>query len=413
MGVFDFVRNGVRELMVARPDNLKHLIVYKHPDQTVPMYAQLTVDSDECAVFFKDGRVMGVLPPGRHTLHTQNLPFLGQLVDRMTGGNVLIAELFFVKTSPLRSIPFGGPAGEIVDPGTGLQVPIRIFGEFSLVVTDPVRFVVGYTGQSAQAGDNDAIVAWIKGRFLNSVGTVLTELCEAEQKSVLSVINNKERLAQAFVQRAPTLNDVGVRILEMGRLEPNIPEEHMKELRQAVKELADAQREVKKKQIMVGGAAADAAARQFELDQKFQQDSRYVKELAGSYQGYAAGQAMIGAGQGMAAHGVDGGVAGAGMQMALGVNMAGAMAGQFAQQPPAAAPPPPQFSPGGVLVTCGSCQTKQPGGKFCAECGKPLVTPKRFCTGCGLEAGPSAKFCSGCGTNVGGASPGQPPASAG
>ncbi len=53
MGVFDFVKNGVREMMIARPDNLKHLIVYKHPDQNFPFWSQLTVDSDECAVFFK------------------------------------------------------------------------------------------------------------------------------------------------------------------------------------------------------------------------------------------------------------------------------------------------------------------------------------------------------------------------
>ena len=67
MGVFDFVRNGVREMMVARPDSQKALIVYKHPDQNFPMHSQLTVDSDECAVFFRDGRVVGVIPPGRVT----------------------------------------------------------------------------------------------------------------------------------------------------------------------------------------------------------------------------------------------------------------------------------------------------------------------------------------------------------
>src|SRR4029077_13620003 len=49
MGIMDFVKGGVREMMIARPDNLKHLVVYKHPDQNVPMYSQLTVDSDECA----------------------------------------------------------------------------------------------------------------------------------------------------------------------------------------------------------------------------------------------------------------------------------------------------------------------------------------------------------------------------
>src|SRR5258708_11005426 len=114
MGVFDFVRSGVREMMVARPDHLKHLIVYKHPDQSIPMYSQLTVDSDECAVFFRDGRVVGVIPPGRVTLQSQNIPFLSVLVSRYTGQQVLITEIFFVKTTPVRNVPFGGPVGEML-----------------------------------------------------------------------------------------------------------------------------------------------------------------------------------------------------------------------------------------------------------------------------------------------------------
>src|ERR1043165_8600069 len=72
MGVMDFVKNGVREMMIARPDHFKHLIVYKHPDQNFPFWSQLTVDSDECCVFFKDGKVVGVLLPGRHPLAPQN-----------------------------------------------------------------------------------------------------------------------------------------------------------------------------------------------------------------------------------------------------------------------------------------------------------------------------------------------------
>ena len=52
-------------------------------------------------------------------------------------------------------------------------------------------------------------------------------------------------------------------------------------------------------------AEAAAKAKQFELDQKYKQDERYVQNLAGNFQNYAAGQAMIGAGQGMAAHGVE------------------------------------------------------------------------------------------------------------
>ena len=396
MGVFDFVKNGVREMMIARPDNLKQLIVYKHPDQNFPFWSQLTVDSDECAVFFKDGKVVGVLPPGRHTLSTQNIPFLNNIVNSFTGGQVFISEIYFVKTAPVRSVPFGGPIGDMIDPLTQEQVIPRIFGEFSLVVTDPVRFILGYTGQAAQ-GDNDTVLHWIKGLFMNGVKTTLGELCEVEGKSVLQAVSLTQKLASAFVANAPDLNDIGVRILQMGQFNLNFSDEDRQRLVAANAEVAKANRGVKI-------AEAQAKAKQFELDQKYQQDARYVQNLAGNFQNYAAGQAMIGAGQGMAQYGVEGGVAGAGVQMALGVNMANQMSGAMAPQ--SAAAPQPQFTPGGALVTCAKCNTRQPGGKFCAECGGTLAQARKFCTGCGQETGASAKFCANCGTPAGAAAPG-------
>lgn len=391
MGVMDFVKNGVREMMIARPDHFKQLIVYKHPDQNFPFWSQLTVDSDECAVFFKDGRVVGVLPPGRHTLSTQNIPFLNNIVNKFTGGDVFISEIYFVKTSPVRSIPFGGPIGDMIDPLTQEQVIPRIFGEFSLVVTDPVRFIVGYTGQAAQ-GDNDQVLHWIKGLFMNGVKTTLGELCEVEGKSVLQAVSLTSKLSNAFVANAPDLQDIGVRILQMGQFNLNFSEDDRQRLVAANAEVAKANRGVKI-------AEAQAKAKQFELDQKYNQDARYVQNLAGNYNNYAAGQAMMGAGQGMATHGVDGGVAGAGIQMAMGVNMANAMSG--AMQPQAAMAAPPQFSPGGATVTCGKCNARQPGGKFCAECGTVLAQAKKFCTGCGQELLGAAKFCAHCGTPAG------------
>jgi membrane protease subunit (stomatin/prohibitin family) len=398
MGIMDFVRSGVQELMIARPDNLKQLIVYKHPDQNVPMYSQLTVDSDECAVFFKDGRVVGTLGPGRVQLQSQNIPFLNHLVTSFTGGNVFITEIFFVKTTPVRSIPFGGPIGEMIDPLTNLVVCPRIFGEMSVRVVDPEKFVVGYSGQAA-TGDNDFVLDWVKQLFMTGVKTTLGELCENEGKSLLQAISLTSKLSAAFIAHSPDLADIGITILAVANPNINFSEADLAQMKAAQTEVANAQRQVRMKQIAVAGAAADAQARQFELDQKFGQDARYVKELAGSYQGYAAGQAVMGAGQGMAAHGLgSGGVAAMGAQMAVGVGMGNVMAQGFAPQAPQQVVPAPTFSPGGTQVTCGKCGAKQPGGKFCADCGTPLIVQKKFCSGCGVELIPNAKFCASCGT---------------
>ncbi len=153
MGLISFVKGGVREMMIARPDNMKRLIVYKHPDETVPMWSQLTVDSDEGCVFFRDGRAVGVLGSGRHTLSSQNIPFLGQLVDKFTGGDVFKAEVFFVRTQPLRNDPvkFGGRLDGMTDPGTEMSCNPQVHGEVVVRVLDPIKFIIGLTGRQVCA----------------------------------------------------------------------------------------------------------------------------------------------------------------------------------------------------------------------------------------------------------------------
>ncbi len=408
MGIMDFVKGGVREMMIARPDQFKHLIVYKHPDQNIPFWSQLTIDSDECAVFFKDGKVQGVLPPGRHTLQTQNIPFLNNLVNKFTGGDVFISEIFFVKTQPIRGVAFGGPLESMEDPILFEFVTPRIFGEFALVVTDPMRFVIGYHGQAAGPGDNDVTLNWIKGLFFMSVKTVIGQTCAQQQKSLLNLGGMTQELAARIGQSAPNLDEIGVRILQLGNFNINFTAEDQKLLREANKARGEARRNV--------SIAADTAkAKQFELDQKFGQDARYVQQLAGSWNNYAAGSAMMGAGEGMAKGGGGAGgpgVAALGAQMAIGVGMAQQMAGAQPMQPQGPQFVPPHMQQGapmaqptaptaaGGRIACPKCAAQVPPGKFCAECGGPLAAPaKKFCTGCGSETGP-AKFCANCGTPV-------------
>lgn len=59
--VMNFVKDGIQEMLIQRPDDKKNLIVYKHPENTIPTGAQLTVDADEAAVFFRDGGLVGAL----------------------------------------------------------------------------------------------------------------------------------------------------------------------------------------------------------------------------------------------------------------------------------------------------------------------------------------------------------------
>jgi membrane protease subunit (stomatin/prohibitin family) len=185
MGILDFVKGGVKELAIARPDEAKDFWVYKHPDQTIPWKAQLTVDQDEIAMFFKNGQYVGSLSAGRHTLDGNNIPFLGQLVDKFTGGNVFISEVFFVNTREHASIKFGTSVGDIPDPQTGLRVRLMVHGEFSAKVFDPMKFVIGLVGQRSTT--NDSFIGWFKSQVQKVIKDHIAELIVKENWPVMKV----------------------------------------------------------------------------------------------------------------------------------------------------------------------------------------------------------------------------------
>ena len=134
MGIINFVKQGVQEMCIARPDAMKNLLVYKHPDETIPWKAFLTVAADECAVFFKDGRVQGVVQPGRVNLDSNNIPFLSNLIDKFTGGNVLKSWVFFITLKPIYDVPVGGALGMMEDPLLGEAVEPRFFGKIAVQI---------------------------------------------------------------------------------------------------------------------------------------------------------------------------------------------------------------------------------------------------------------------------------------
>lgn len=398
MGIFDFITNGVRELMIARPDDKKDLIVFKHPDPTIPQYAQLTIDADEAAVFLRDGAVVGVLRSlgagQRHTLTTENIPFLGQIVDKFTGGNVFTAELYFVTMRPVYDQQFGGELGLLEDPLLGEMITPRIFGTFSFLITDPVAFLLKYVGLKASAA-NDDVLRWIKGLLLNSMRTVMGQVLVEQQTSMLQLMGMQQTLALRFAQEAPDLNDIGCRIITVGQFQVNISDDDKAKLSAAQAEIGSAKRAARVAGIGIAQAAAEAQQRQFELDQRYGQDARYVTQLAGNYANYASGQALIGAGQGLAAGGAQG-AAGAAASLGVGFGLANQLARGLAGELPAASTGAAQ--PALARVACSGCKQQVAPGKFCSECGTTLSPSPRVCAACNAEGALQARFCASCGT---------------
>jgi len=372
MGLFDFVKKGAQEMFIARPDEAKDLLVYKWPDRTIPMKAQVTVGQDEIALFYKDGKFVGQLEAGRHTLETSNIPFLSLLIDKLTGGNVLMAEVWYVTTREVGGMQFGGKIGDVEDPKSGMAIGTMVYGDFSIQVEDPMK-VIGFFGQRSWSSDEE-FVGWFKNQLLKVIRDRIAELMVKQNIPLLNVTSGAltEEIEQVVIEGCKQhVQPYGMRVVRLGNFVVSIKEEDEAQLKQLYKDAA---------QIRMAGGM-----------QGFQQ--------------LAAGKAMMGAGEGMAKGGGDGGgnpmLGGAGM--GIGFGMASMFQQNAAQQNQGQPSQQPSAPSGGVgQITCGKCGAKTNPGKFCSECGGALVEKKLFCSECGKPMNPGAKFCGECGAKQAG-----------
>jgi membrane protease subunit (stomatin/prohibitin family) len=366
MGVMDWFKRGVGELMIARPDDAKPHVVWKHPDPTIPMKAQLTVESDERCVFFRDGKVVATLGPGRHTLDTSNLPFLSNLVDSFTGGNVFIAEVFFVNVREHTGVKFGGRIGHVEDPKSGVPVETMVHGEFSFRVEDPERLIVGLVGMGR--AESYEVRSWMKEQVLKVVRDRIAELLVKNKWPLLDVTSGaytEELEKDVIVGLDAHVAGYGLDIVRLGNFLVAIDEQDASNLK------------------------------------RLYTDAAYLRTVGGvdSYQRFAAGKAMIGAGEGMAKGG-----GGAGGEAAAGGLLGGAGLGVgfgLAQMLVRDSHGGQALAPAAAGVVCAACGAVVNPGKFCAACGKELQTPKPaggVCASCGAAMAPDSRFCGQCGT---------------
>ena len=367
------IRSNIARQFIAVPDDKKGQILFKWPDDNIRKISRVIVDADERALFVSRGKVVGTIEPGREPVPADELPFIGNIIDWATDGNAFRAELYFVGTREYTGQTFGGRIDDVQDPQTGLIVTLRVFGEYSLKVSDPAKLVLNLTG-TVDVTDNDSIGNWVDTQLLKTMRTAVTTKIVGNAWAILGLSAHIPELEEAVIAATnEQLADYGLMLARMGNFDVNLADEDAANLKDL--------------------ATKTAGSR-----------------LAGSFGQYAAGEALLGAGEGMAKGG------GAGTQSAFigaGFGVAQTMA-QAPGQPAPPVPPAPGFAGGGAGFvqggapgTCSAgCGAAVPAGaKFCPGCGAQQAPATQFCIECGKEMPGGSKFCPSCGANQEGAPP--------
>jgi len=126
---------------------LRDEIVQKFPRGglgDIKLGSQLIVNPGETCVFVRGGEPMGTFNPGRHTLTTENIPLLTDLLERglFGGKNVFTADVYFVKTTDI-TMKWGTANPIIVEHPQRSPGASAIVGNGTYVtkVKDPWRFL--------------------------------------------------------------------------------------------------------------------------------------------------------------------------------------------------------------------------------------------------------------------------------
>ncbi len=358
MAIIDLI-----EYVDENPNELAHRIP-EYGSGEFRLGSQCVVRESQRAVFYRDGKALDVLPPGRHTLSTANIPILSDLLGIPFGSkSPFRAEVYYVNVREFTDMKWGTQQPVLFRDKEFGMIRIRAFGTYSLMVKDPTLFlvqVVGTRSTYTTSDIEDYLRSIIINEFNDMLGETLTSLLDVQAMSLDLAVAAEHALADDFQRLGLEL-----RSFQISAITP--PDE--------VQERID-------QRSSMGILGDMRTYTQF-------QTAEAIGNMGEGGEGGGGGSLTEGAGLG----------AGLGVGMAMGEALRDAMRndpnqGQSGQQ---VQPATPAASGSRFCPNCG--QAVPVGAKFCPHCGHNLQTTGS-CPKCQTVNAPGSKFCQNCGTQL-------------
>jgi membrane protease subunit (stomatin/prohibitin family) len=136
--------------------------------------AQLVVRESQNAVFFRDGKVVDLFPPGRYILKTQNLPVVTKWVTSFGYGpeSPFKAEVYFINLKLFPNLKWGTPSAIVFRDSELKMVRLRAYGIYSIQIADPMLFLNKVVGTEGLYFD-DTIANYLRNIIVSRLTAVL------------------------------------------------------------------------------------------------------------------------------------------------------------------------------------------------------------------------------------------------
>lgn len=401
--------------------------IWKHPIEDFNSGTQLIVHESQEAVFFKDGKALDSFGPGRYTLETQNLPLISRIFNMVTGGDSPFhCEVYFINKTEQMAIKWGTDTKmEYVEPTYGFPLQIGACGEMNVQINDARKLLIKVVG-TENYFDQDELVKSFRSFLMLKLKPYLVTFIRENKINIFQIDEHlatlsdamKEQLTEDFYDYGISLKRFFINTVMKPENDPayqrfknlhfrqyaDIAEAKLEQQLGIIEQQTEAQRTIIEAQSLAQKRAIEGYTyqqeRQFDVAEGFANN-----ESVGQFANMGVGLGMI-----------------SGISNTVGDKLGGVVQGAINGTPTAA----PQTAEStkcsqcGVNITenckfcpecgakielplaeneiiCPNCHARVAKGKFCSECGTPLI---KKCPACQTELSPGIKFCSECGTKI-------------
>ena len=198
---------------VIKYEGENDIFVWKHPAEDFNTLSQLIVNESQEALFFKNGEALDLFGPGRHTLHTQNIPLIRKIVNLPMGGeSPFHCQVFFInKTMPL-DIKWGTPSQiQVLDPKFQILLHAGANGGLGVQIEDSRKFITKLVG-TRSVFDRNYLVDYFRELISTRTKTYLNRIMS--EVTFVLVNSHLEDISAALKEKlAEDMNEFGVRLI--------------------------------------------------------------------------------------------------------------------------------------------------------------------------------------------------------